>query len=596
MDVSQQADQQSSDSPSVDRVAVGPAGTVPAPGADAPPPIPPGVVAELLSALDKAVRAKRLYQDNNPVYHGFIRSLTRSIEQLWEPLAALGITVEEHAFVWYGHRFPAGDGRDSLPYLFYKDGVRQLNFLPGFEDEVERFLDVINRMRLADPSEDEDMVTLLWQQEFTSFQYSYVDALAEGIAMPDPPALAEGAGAIAPESVRADLRGDDAAETSPLVRSGQPTVAASITREDFDETTYFLDADEIERLRTEVAVEMQRDVKVAVLHALFDRLADPMPKRQQEILRILRQLLPVYLGRGDLGAASQIVTELNAVLASDSLQEAERADVARLFRELSDPLVLGQLLRALAEGSIDPTSEQLGAFLAHLGPTALPLLLQTAQRTEDPVLTERLTIATEKLAAEHPAELAALLGSGESDVLVGAARLIGRLGYAAAAGTLRGLLEHADAGVRLAATEALAAIGSSAAIEGLRLTLRDTDREVRIAGARGLGALRYTPARGWLEEIVESREIRDADLTEQMAVFEAYGAVANAQCVPLLDRMLNGRRLLGRESPEIRACAALALGRIGSPTAMEALRRASAESQPIIRNAVAKALREKPAR
>jgi hypothetical protein len=40
-----------------------------------------------------------------------------------------------------------GESRDSLPYLFYKDGVRFITFLPGFEDELERLLDVVNRAR-----------------------------------------------------------------------------------------------------------------------------------------------------------------------------------------------------------------------------------------------------------------------------------------------------------------------------------------------------------------------------------------------------------------------------------------------------------------
>jgi HEAT repeat protein len=59
--------------------------------------------------------------------------------------------------------------------------------------------------------------------------------------------------------------------------------------------------------------------------------------------------------------------------------------------------------------------------------------------------------------------------------------------------------------------------------------------------------------------------------------------------------MLNGRRLFGKESPEMRACAAMALGRVGSPAARASLQKSSAESNPIVRNAVMKALREESA-
>jgi HEAT repeat protein len=58
------------------------------------------------------------------------------------------------------------------------------------------------------------------------------------------------------------------------------------------------------------------------------------------------------------------------------------------------------------------------------------------------------------------------------------------------------------------------------------------------------------------------------------------------------DAILNGKSFLGRrEDPEIRACAAVALGRIGTARAMEALRKASGEKDVVVRNAVSRALR-----
>jgi HEAT repeat protein len=89
--------------------------------------------------------------------------------------------------------------------------------------------------------------------------------------------------------------------------------------------------------------------------------------------------------------------------------------------------------------------------------------------------------------------------------------------------------------------------------------------------------------------------VRAADLTEKLAFFEALGTLADAETVATLDRMLNGRRLFGKELPELRACAAVALGRAGSPAALAALRRAINESNPIVRSAVSRALRQEAA-
>jgi HEAT repeat protein len=77
-----------------------------------------------------------------------------------------------------------------------------------------------------------------------------------------------------------------------------------------------------------------------------------------------------------------------------------------------------------------------------------------------------------------------------------------------------------------------------------------------------------------------------------MAYFEAYGALAGEAGVAPMDELLNGRGLLRRRaSPEIRACAARALGIIGSASAMEALQRADDEKDVIVRSAIGKALR-----
>jgi HEAT repeat protein len=57
--------------------------------------------------------------------------------------------------------------------------------------------------------------------------------------------------------------------------------------------------------------------------------------------------------------------------------------------------------------------------------------------------------------------------------------------------------------------------------------------------------------------------------------------------------MLSAKGLLGKkEDPETRACAAMALGRIRTPDARAVLERASQDKEPLVRNAVSRALRE----
>jgi HEAT repeat protein len=94
--------------------------------------------------------------------------------------------------------------------------------------------------------------------------------------------------------------------------------------------------------------------------------------------------------------------------------------------------------------------------------------------------------------------------------------------------------------------------------------------------------------------VVQGKSVKAADLTEKMAYFEAYGSLARDAGIPSLDKLLNERNFWGRRAtPEIRACAARALGIIGSASALESLRRATNERDPMVRSAINRAMREK---
>jgi hypothetical protein len=115
---------------------------------------------------------------------------------------------------------------------------------------------------------------------------------------------------------------------------------------------------------------------------------------------------------------------------------------------------------------------------------------------------------------------------------------------------------------------------------------------VRVAALRVIQARAYRPALAKLDGIIKGKAVREADRTEKMAVFEAYGSLCGEGGVAWLDSTLNGKSMFGRrEEPDIRACAAVALGRIKTANATAALQKAANEKDVVVRNAVSRALR-----
>src|SRR5215213_1010404 len=81
------------------------------------------------------------------------------------------------------------------------------------------------------------------------------------------------------------------------------------------------------------------------------------------------------------------------------------------------------------------------------------------------------------------------------------------------------------------------------------------------------------------------------DLTEKMAFFEAYGAIAGAAGLKAMSGLLLPRGLLRmKESSEIRACAAIAIGKIRTAEARQVLQQAADDKDLVVKNAGGRAL------
>jgi hypothetical protein len=550
-------------------------------------------VEALLRTFSKTLRAFQMYQSNNPIFKRFESALEDQLAAIWQQTDALELTVREDGFGYGDEVIAVGEGRESLAYPFYRDGIRYLVFRTGFEREAAAFLEVVRRAG-GRGHESEDLVSALWEKDFESLRYGYVDLLAEGIVLPDAdPAAAPGLG-VSP--LEADAAADrEAARADAAEAASAGALVAGLTREDFDDTLYFLDPGELSVLQTEVEIEMERDVRRGVLSALFDRLEEPdQPKRQLEIMEILDQLIPLFLSRGHMGSAALVLEELDRLAATRASAIPELGErIETLFRRLGDPEVMEQFVQALEDGAVAPESEDVTLFFSRLQAGALSVLLRFAEVSESSAVRDRLAAAVDGLAARYPGEIDALLRSSEPVLVKGAARAAGRAGLGQCVRGLQAALSHPDGTVRLAAVEGLVAIRLTPALLALIPALEDPDREVRVAAARALGAVRFASARDALGAALDGRRLKEADLTEKRVFYEAYGAVGGKAAVDRLGAVLNDRRLLGRRAPsELRACAALGLAQVGSPAAREQLERSEKDDDPVVRNAVLKALRQ----
>ncbi|MGI8497247.1 MAG: HEAT repeat domain-containing protein [Gemmatimonadaceae bacterium] len=546
---------------------------------EAAPPVVP-LIEVLLRDLSRAIRTRQLYLPNNPIYQRALEAVGTSFRKIWVALPELVLDISESEFKWDGITVSKDEGKaDSLPWLFYKDGVRGLTLLEGFEkQELLTLMDILARVRKATTDED-DLLTLLWEQEFLCFHYRYVDFALEGVpdlALREPPLQTR------------------APEQAPEIAPEPPPTVSPVKMEDFDSTLYFLDEHEIEYLRVHVQSEYQGDLRrnvLAMLLDIFELEADG--EVREEICTTLERVLLHLLYTEEIGAVAYILRESRiACERAVSLDGAHRDRVSRLAEKLSVPEVLSQLLATLDASSEITPKEDLEALFRQLLPSGLATVLSWMGKVQNTRLRASLEDAVLTLAGANVSELVRLLQSPDPVLAAEAARRAGQLKTTAAVAGLAKLLSAAQPAVRLAAVNALTEIGSPGALGQLADAMEDADRDVRVAAIRAVGTRGHSAALPKLHDVLFSKTLRDTDLSEKMVVFEAYSGLAGESGIPVLAGMLNGRRLIGRrEGGEIRACAAYALGRIKSEAAVEELRRSSADKDALVKSAVNKALR-----
>ena len=210
-----------------------------------------------------------------------------------------------------------------------------------------------------------------------------------------------------------------------------------------------------------------------------------------------------------------------------------------------------------------------------------------------PALRTVLEGVADRLAASNTDEVLRILRSKDSEALASVVALCGRLGLHQVVPGLADTVTHQDPAVRLASVQTLAQLGTPAALALIDKAIEDDDRSVRLAAVRVAGGRGYKGALKRVERAVLGKGLKDTDLTEKMAFFEAYGAIAGAGGLKALTALLLPRGLLKlKESPETRACAAIAIGKIRTPEAREVLSRLADEKDLVVRNAINRALRE----
>ena len=253
-------------------------------GAPSPAMLLPSHVAELLQTMVKALRAFQMYLPNNPIHQRSAQNVKAAFGPIWTAVDELTLAVGETELRWEEEVvYSQLTKPDCLAWMLFKDGMRVLTIRKGAEqDEIVRFLELLNHARFLPAEAGDDLMTLLWEQDFQLIQYHFIDLLGEAEPLEGSPASV--GGTLEPAS--AETRRAQVAEEAP------PRPKGIVDIEDFDSTLYFLEEAEINYIVEHVQEEYRRDARQASLNALFDLLAEEVSVETETVLTAAKTSSP----------------------------------------------------------------------------------------------------------------------------------------------------------------------------------------------------------------------------------------------------------------------------------------------------------------
>jgi hypothetical protein len=267
--------------------------------------------------------------------------------------------------------FESADRTDSLSFLLYRDGIRRLSFSPGLElQELQAFLRCLNRVALLTNDQD-DLVTLLWEQDFHSIRYFAIEELARTESYPRlSDQLATG------ESSEAGAAGQPAEAVSLDLKQPVSTVPVEACR---------LASGEIETLQKQLAVEEQQPFRQLVSELALELvLLEDGEEEQGEISEEIVEIADRLIADGDVAELMGMHEHIEglATMIFPRAASAQKLSL-ELTLSLSEPERFEKLMERV-EVVHAPRPEALTVFLARLGPPARDQLLPWMGRFSSP--------------------------------------------------------------------------------------------------------------------------------------------------------------------------------------------------------------------
>jgi hypothetical protein len=572
-------------SPSPQMAAVGPD-----PGTTAPDSAILEQAKDILTLLARTFSAMKLFPEHHASVANFQTELLQKMEEYLNKHGELELVIRENVFEVDGaEAFEDQNVLRSLPYLFHKDGMRTLTFLPGLtREELVSFLDTAKSISNL-PYDVGDIVDAVWEKDFGHIQFfAPDDYLINKMAVREEHTIDVDRGRF--QTGRIDLDSEDTAEVYKSLQARR--LKEPKESFDFQAAVSLMSESEVEHVKSMVTAKRGESGQADFLDMVFELLQlEDRPERFDEVLAYLERLCEDWTKASNFGQAVALIRKMR-VLAEFMVPISEKRarKVEELLARLRKQASLDSLRNLAREGKIadyTPFFE----YLDWIGPGALVIGSEILETARDPKVQDSAFRFLETAGRTDPALLANLAQDKRPLTTRAAISVLGQTNDRRFIPFLATFFSYTNKDIKRDAIRALGKITDPLAHRTLLGFLRaDPAVEIRIEAAR---TIRLDQDPSLLQAVIGIAGAKDfikRAPIERAAILAGIGRSGGKPGYALIRRLLERKSFLARRNYEVVALSAVsALEAIGTPEAGEILRGASEKGRRLVKTAAGEA-------
>jgi len=515
----------------------------------------------LIQTFLQTVKAFRLYEANHPILLKFMERLKKDFDTYFEEFDSFPLLVGEYRLFYRGKVvYENQDVKESLAFFFFKDGIREIKFLKGLElREIVDFLQIVRRSESVNRLED-DLVTLLWEKDFSHITFGTVDEFLESGSHFVPATEEdfierlefkgygkEAADEIAPEREREEppaliVAGlNQALNLSP----GQSLVHACQ-----------LTPDEVGEINREVEQEHQPDYIYLLIDNLVEillHLGDDMDAYENMISYFERTTGSV-LEKKEVRKAVVVLKRLNDTMESMVLKDKQIFAIRRILDTFSGPHSI-ELLGEAMKGNREVDSEAILQYLQLLTKKGVEPLCLLLGKVESGKWRKALCDVLAELSQGEIRPLVKFLSDPNPFLVCHILYVLGKIGHPSTVKYLRGLVVHGDPKVREETLQVLKKLGGQGE-DLIQKFLKDPLPEMRAKASLIFAMVAKGEAAKPLTGIILSKDFFKRDYEEKASFFKALGETGSQEAIPVLKKIAQKKRWFQKGKwDEMRFCA-----------------------------------------